>query len=101
MAQNDVLEVGADWVQLTDTAATNFTCFVRSGPNIEIMGTNGAVAPTATAEPQGITVELNTGVINKALSDLFPGVTGVDRLYARITPLETENALARVFISHA
>lgn len=66
------------------------------GGPVLIQGTVGENPPSA--EAGGLLYRPNEGEANKTLSELFPSVSGVNRVYARAraTSLATE-----VFVSHA
>ena len=83
MPQNLSISVPANtWTLLTDTNVTALTFQV--GPQVVstifIAGTVGAVPP-ANRE-NSLRYNSLEGEINVALSDLFPGVSGANRVYA-------------------
>lgn len=94
MAQDTTIPVGQDWTLLTNSDVTNATWQNKSGIIVQFQGTVGATPPT---DPEaGVEYQSKQGETNRALSDIFLGVSGVNRLYARC-----ESGTARVFISHA
>jgi hypothetical protein len=94
MAQNTTINTTANaWVQLTDANIATIT-FQNVGSNhILIKATVGAVAPTSTAG--SIRYNPGQGERNGALTDLFPGVAGANRVYAYATEV------VPVVVSHA
>lgn len=96
MPQNTTIPVSINWTLLTDANVTAITFQNTGSGPVLIHGTVGASAPSA--EAGGLIYRPNEGEANKTLSELFPGVSGVNRVYARAraTSLPTE-----VFVSHA
>lgn len=81
MAQNTTKNLPSEaWTQLTDANITSVTFQNISTRFIFVKGTVGATAPTDLAG--AIRYNPGQGERNIALSDLFPGVSGVNRLYA-------------------
>lgn len=81
MAQNTTKNVGAaTWAQLTNADITSITFQNVGGNFVLVKGTAGAVAPTDVTG--AIRYNPGQGERNVALSDLFPGVAGVNRVYA-------------------
>lgn len=81
MPQNTTKSVAAaTWTQLTDANITTITFQNISGNFVLIKGTVGAVAPTDLSG--AIRYNPGQGERNVALSDLFPGVAGANRVYA-------------------
>lgn len=81
MPQNTTINLpAATWTQLTDANVTAIT-FQNAGQDvIRIMATVGAVAPSTLAG--SLRYAPFMGERNTALLDLFPGVTGANRVYA-------------------
>lgn len=81
MAQNTTITVPArTWTQLTDADITAIT-FQNVGSNyILIKSTTDTSAPTTSAG--AIRYNPGQGERNVALSDLFPGLAGRDRVWA-------------------
>jgi len=94
MPQNTTYALSTDWVLITDANITAATFQTRSGSPVEILATNGTTAPAAMAA--GILYPFPLGERNATLADLFPGVSGANRLWARSFALD-----GLVFISHA
>jgi hypothetical protein len=93
MPQNTNITVPPDtWTLLTDADVTAVT-FQNMGNDLLIKGTVGAVAPTTLLG--AVSYFPGGGERNVLLSDLFPGVSGRNRLYA-YSPGGTS-----VFVSHA
>lgn len=94
MAQNTTINTTANaWVQLTDANVPAIT-FQNVGSNhILIKATVGAVTPTSTAG--SIRYNPGQGERNTLLSDLFPGLSGANRVYAYATEI------VPVVVSHA
>ena len=96
MPQNTTIPVLTAWTLLTNANVTAIT-FQNTGLGpVLIQGTVGENPPSA--EAGGLLYRPNEGEANKTLSELFPDVSGVNRVYARAraTSLATE-----VFVSHA
>ena len=94
MAQNTTITVPAGaWTQLTDSDITSIT-FQNIGSNhIMVKATTDGTAPTNYAG--AIRYNPGQGERNVALSDLFPGLAGRDRLWAYATDA------TQVVVSHA
>ena len=94
MAQNTTIAVpAATWTQLTDADITSIT-FQNIGSNhILVKATTDGTAPTDYAG--AIRYNPGQGERNVALSDLFPGLAGRDRLWAYATEA------TQVVVSHA
>lgn len=97
MPQNTFISVPANtWTLLTDANVTSLTFQVGDlsvASNVLIAGTVGAVPPTNIQS--ALRYGPQEGEINVALSDLFPGVLGANRVYALC------NYPATIFVSHA
>lgn len=94
MAQNTTVSVPArTWTQLTNADVSAITFQNISGQTIKVKGTVGAVAPDDATGSFGYTA--GTGEVNVVLSELFLGVTGVNRVYAY------SHGPAAVAVSHA
>ena len=91
MARNERVTLGTGWTQLTNADATSITIQNTTGHPLEINGRNGATDPTTS----GMSVPAGEAILNKNLSDLFPGVSGANRVYARGADGQ------EVFVSHA
>ena len=94
MAQNTTLSITAQtWTLLTNSNVTALT-FQNVGSNhILIAGTVGATPPSDYTG--AIRYNPGQGERNAALSDLFPGVSGANRVYA------WADAATPVVVSHA
>ena len=94
MAQNTTVSIpAATWTQLTDADITSIT-FQNIGSNhILVKATTDGTAPTDYAG--AIRYNPGQGERNVALSDLFPGLAGRDRLWAYATEA------TQVVVSHA
>lgn len=80
MAQRDTKVIEADtWTQLTDADVSAITFQNQSGVPVLIAGTSDATAPTDQEWPS---YAPGLGEKNVTLSDLFPSVSGVDRVWA-------------------
>jgi len=95
MAQNTNIDVPkATWTMLTDSNVSSVTFQnVNAYHGILIKGTNGTTAPTT--EVGAIKYRPSEGERNVLLADLFPGVSGVNRLWAYSADG------AQVMVSHA
>lgn len=81
MPQNTTINVAKNtWTLLTDANVTSVTFQNISGNFVQIKGTVGASAPTSVAG--AIRYNPGQGERNVTLTDLFPGVSGVNRIYA-------------------
>lgn len=81
MARNTTINVPAvTWTQLTSADVTSITFQNVSGNFVLIKATVGANAPSDTTG--AIRYNPGQGERNVALSDLFPGVSGANRVYA-------------------
>jgi hypothetical protein len=98
MAQNTNIDIAANtWTLLTDSDVTALTFQVLSQNFVYIKATVGATAPTTTAG--SIIYDFTEGEANASLEDLFPGVSGANRVYAY--PGNESGGAARVMVSHA
>lgn len=94
MPQNTTITVEAAWELLTDTNVTEIT-FQNIAPGaVYVTATNGTTPPSASAE--GLIYRSFEGEAKRPLADLFPGVSGANRVWARSTSTD-----AKVFVSHA
>lgn len=94
MAQNIKISINEDWVLVTDSNVSTITFQVTGERSLQVLGTNGTTEPGSSSG--GLVYGAGQGERNTALSDLFPGVSGVNRLWMRMVSYETE-----VFVSHA
>lgn len=94
MAQHTTYNISTAWVLITDANVTSATFQNLSQTDMVITGTNGTTAPTLGAER--LIYGPRQGERNVALTDLCPGVSGANRLWARMKSGE-----GTVFISHA
>ena len=96
MAQQTTVTLVADtWTQLTDANITNITFQVLGNDPVLIMGTATASAPSNT--DGAIQYLPGEGEVNRALVDLFLGVTSPVRVYAYVAAGDK----GRVVVSHA
>ena len=80
MPQNTTVNIAANtWTQITDANVTALTFQNISGNFVRVKGTVGATAPTDLAG--SLRYNPGQGERNVALTDLFPGISGVNRLY--------------------
>lgn len=91
MAQNTTLPITNVWTLITDSDVTEITFQNVNGNEVFIQGTT---APTAA---QGILYNPMQGERLTALTDLFPGVSGANRVWARLVSVTSGS----VFVSHA
>ena len=95
MAKNETVSVPADtWTQLTDGDVSSITFQVLGGEGVRVVAQNGAASDPSNAEDV-IYYPPAHGERNVSLSDLFPGVTDPNRVYAYAPDA------ALVFVSHA
>lgn len=94
MPQQITTSIAANtWTQLTDANVTAITFQNVSGDYVLIRATNGTTAPTNIAG--ALRYNPGQGERNVALSDLSPGITGANRVWA-FAP-----AGAQMVVSHA
>ena len=80
MPQNTTVNIPANtWTQITDANVTALTFQNISGNFVRVKGTVGATAPSDLAG--SLRYNPGQGERNVALTDLFPGISGVNRLY--------------------
>ena len=80
MAQNTTVDIpAATWTQITDANVTSITFQNISGNFVRVKGTVGATAPTDLSG--SLRYNPGQGERNVALTDLFPGISGVNRVY--------------------
>lgn len=82
------------WTQITNANATSITFQNLGDGVIVIKGTVGAVAPSDATG--GIQYLPGQGEINVTLADLFPGVSGANRIYAY-----AQRSTGSVSVNHA
>lgn len=94
MAQNTTKAIAAaTWTQLTDADITAITFQNIGGSFVLVKATTNTTAPTTSAG--AIRYNPGQGERNVAMSDLFPGLSGADRLWA------WSDAATLVVVSHA
>jgi hypothetical protein len=94
MPQNTTITLTAStWTQLSDADIDAITFQNRGGTHMFVSGTTDTSAPTDF--DGAIRYNPGQGERNVALVDLFPGLTGVDRLWA------FSDAAIDVTVSHA
>lgn len=94
MAQNTSITLTAkDWTQLTDADITSITFQNIGGYHMLVKATTDATKPTDAAG--SIRYNPGQGERNVAMTDLFPGLSGADRLWAYA------DQPVSVFVSHA
>ena len=94
MPQNTTIPIEAAWELLTNANDTEITFQNNGNRPIYVIGTNGDTpAPTADF---GVLYKPGEGELKAALGELFPGVSGVNRLWAKRVKLNSS-----VFVSHA
>jgi hypothetical protein len=94
MARNETVLVPAStWTQLTNSDATAVTFQNLSGGAVRIRGTAGTTAPTDFSG--ALWYNPTRGEASVELGDLFPGISGVNRLWA------WSESTGEVMISHA
>lgn len=95
MPQHTNKPVGPNnWAQLTDADVTAITFQNVSAMPITVTATVGGTPPAADAG--GLTYSAGEGESNRSLAELFPGVPGANRVWAR-----SSNGTQQVFVSHA
>lgn len=94
MAQHDTIDVAKDtWTQITNADVTAITFQNLSGGDLWVKGTTSASAPTDLTD--AVVYAANEGELNVAMADLFPGLSGADRVY-----VYTQRG-GWVFVSHS
>ena len=94
MAQNTSITIPAGtWTQLTDADVTSITFQNVSGNHVLIKATTDTTAPTD--KNGSVRYNPGQGERNVAMEDLFPGISGADRLWA------WAEDIAVVMVSHA
>jgi len=94
MAQNTDININAKtWTQLTDADVSAITFQNKSGHAAFVKATTDATPPTSTAG--AIRYNPGQGERNATVSDLFPGISGADRIYVYSDEPVT------FFVSHA
>lgn len=94
MPQNTTVPVNTTWTQLTDANVTDITFQNIGASAIYVQGAVGEVAPNGAAF--GVLYQPGEGESKRLLSELFPGVSGANRVYVKSASLPTQ-----VFVSHA
>jgi hypothetical protein len=93
MPKNAIVHVPTTWVRLTDVPVLALTVQNRGSHSIEMLNDEGAVAVA------GLRLPVDTALINRAVSDLFPGAVAVgvaSHLWARAVLNSSE-----AFVSYA
>lgn len=94
MPQNTTIDVGSAWEMLTDANVTEIP-FQNLGEHaVYVTATNGPASPSDSA--LGLRYGAGQGECRRPLADLFPGVSGANRVWAR-AGVGTQ----AVFVSHA
>ena len=94
MAQNTTYNLTADtWTLLTDADVSAITFQNISESDVLVKATADTTAPTDLTG--ALLYPPRTGEAARALADLFPGISGADRVWAY------SKSNASVFISHA
>ena len=94
MAQNTTITLTPNaWTQLTDADVTRITFQNTGGQFILVKGATDATAPTD--QTGAIRYNPGQGQVNAFLTDLFPGLTGADRVFAY------SDSAVGVMVSHA
>lgn len=97
MSRNDQVSIssGTSLTELTSDDATNVT-LKNVGANVfTLYGSVGSVEPNPAVDGLGLPVLPGEGLVGYALSDIFPGISGVNRLWAQS---KYDEAVA--FVSH-
>lgn len=81
MAQGTKTVTANEWIQVTDGNATAITFQGRCASDYIVKGTVGATMPTD--DLGALFYRSGEGEANIPLADLFPGLTGVNRLWAK------------------
>ena len=94
MPRMDVVDVARTWTQLTANDVTSITFQNISKYRIEVMGTVGATPPAVS----GFAYIPAEGELNVLMTDLFPGVSGANRVWGRASLYD---GVLSVLVSHA
>lgn len=93
MAKNTTVTVPTHWTRLTDVPVLKLTIQNRGSHPFEILNDVGAV------EPSGLRLPVDTALVNRTMSDLFPGAVAAgaaSHLWAR-----AEWNVSVAFVSYA
>jgi len=90
----NVLVAANQWTLLTSADVTDITVQLVSGQEVILTAAVGATPPAADSDA-GVRIYAGQGFKNEPLTDLFPGVAGANRIYAK-----SRLADATVFVSH-
>lgn len=90
MAQNTSTTATQTWTEITDADISAITIQNLSNYPLEVAGTTGS-APADN--DSNIIIPVGGLIINEYLTDLFPGVASVDRVFIK--------GSGKVFFSHA
>lgn len=90
MPQSDTTTAKQTWTEITDANITRITIQNQSDEVLEVRATTGS-APSD--DGKAVLIPPYGMLINEYLADLFPGVTGADRVFIR--------GSGSVFFSHA
>lgn len=94
MPRNTTVPIGTNWIQITDDNVAAITFQVTGENAVFIAGTVGAGAEPV--EPDGLIYGPTRGEAGRPMTELFPGVPGANRIWARQV-----SAPSKVFVSHA
>lgn len=93
MAQQTTIALTNDeWTLLTDSDVTSLTVQAQ-GADVWLKATTDTTAPTSMTG--SILLPRNSMFVNEAMTDLFPGLTGADRVWGRTT-----GANGQALVSH-
>jgi hypothetical protein len=101
MSQDTTIEVGPEWVELTNSDVTDSSLtFQNIGARAVYVA--AVVDPAVPdAEDEGFIFAPLQGESGRSLADLFPGVAGANRLYSRTVSDSTASSPVKVKVSHA
>lgn len=93
-ARNNHITISPDdWVELTDNDVTTIT--VQNLHEFQFVRLKATSGPAPTINMGSIHLPSGQIFVNEALADLFPGVSGAVRVFAKAEAME-----GRVFVSH-
>lgn len=96
MARSEEVTVSGDgtFTQLTNADATKITLKNQGENVVGLYGSATGTAPTPDDADQGLVLFPGQAVVGVLVADLFPGVTGADRVFGRA------QRDCKVFVSH-
>lgn len=93
MPRHDTIEIGDTYTEISNADVTKFSCqnLHSSGVWINVRAGTGAVTDAGA-----LYLPPHAALLDTVIADIFPGVTGANRVYARTVEFNGD-----VMISHA